>query len=1199
MDIFSNFSILVVDDEPGIRDIMAATLANDGFQVDAAAGGPEALVRLAQKHYDLVVCDWMMPVVDGFDVLAEVKRQSPDAVFIFVTAYASVESAIAALRQGAYDYLLKPFDIEELSLIVQRAISHRQLVLEKEQLLADLQERNVSLVAAHAEARQRAEALSAMLEASHRLAHLGLSPEPLAQEVVNVARQYLHARIGIAAMGGNGGQRQVLCLDDLPRAWQDLLGGWQFTPESLRQFLGGGAPISRSYYLDAQAVDAHAATRPAWATTGLTEAGAASTAMLAVPLETHDGRVVGALWVLCQDGSPALEGVQRFEIFGNQVAGVIENANLFAALLRQLRGRETLFQVSQRIVTTLDQQEVLQSILQAALKTIPQAGVAVIHHYPTAGANLVSVTLTGEGIEPHSLDTLPYTAKLETLIAQVLRDQSELYLPEYDGIAHETFGTLLILPMLLANTAMGTLSIVSRYPHAFSDDQRQLMTMLANQAAIALQNARLYAEARRVDELEALRDAGQAINQTLNLQQTLAATIANARDLTGGWLGEIYLHDPTRRRISLAASLMAEPPGFAHRSSPSASEPPLTRGDRRRCDEIADQVVRSRQAVSVPDLGADAETPGSASRLRAYLATPLEAGETLVGVLGVGSNSPDAFTADDLRLVQIIASQAANAIENARLFEEVRQRWEQTEALRVIGQRIITSLDMSQVLELVVRSATDTISAAAHSTLYLLDQAGDEKFTLEASASRRRSQPAVGIEEARDRIIYLATSQHTVAYEPNAAGENGVWSLLAAPLQIGDTIMGAICLESPYEDAFSTDNQTLLSTFASQASIAIQNASLFRDLSSAYVDLANSREEILRSRNTLQALFDGITDGLYIVDQDMAIVAVNQAEAQRLGVPPADLQGRLCDEFFWGGAAVKLSALVQVALENGQAQSWLSQAEAPDRGPFVDRDVHVYPILSSTGPAKRAIILAQDVSEMRQLQASLFRSANLAAVGQLASSIAHEINNPLTVTIGNAQILQLDMDESDSNYQLAARIVDAGMRMRHTVQNLLDFSSQEGYQFDWIDLAETVEDALTLIAHPLRKGNICVVKDVGSLPAVYGSANSLKLVWMNLLLNALDAIHARAGEGEIHIEALTVNSSALVRITDNGAGIPPEYFDHLFRPFFTTKPPGKGLGLGLYTCHTIVSQHQGRIDIESKVGQGTTVSVLLPLSTKG
>jgi signal transduction histidine kinase len=772
--------------------------------------------------------------------------------------------------------------------------------------------------------------------------------------------------------------------------------------------------------------------------------------------------------------------------------------------------------------------------------------------------------------------------------------------------------------MLLTDTVMGTLSAVSRQPQAFSDDQRQLMAMLANQAAIALQNARLFAEARRVDELEALREAGQAINQTLNLQQTLTATLAGARNLTGAWLGEIYLHDPTRRRVSPTSAQLsahaegspqstpAYPPpamrllgGEDARLTPAtggSAQPQLTDADQRRCAETAAQVAGSRQATLIPDLGVGEEPSDAAHHLHAYLAAPLVAGETLVGVLGLGSDRPAAFTADDLRLVQIIAGQAATAIENARLFEEVQRRWEQTEALRVISQRIIITLDLPQVLELVVRSATDTIPVAAHSMLYLLDQASGE-FTVEASASRRRSQPAYGIEQARDRIIRTATGQHTVAYEPNAAGQDRVWSLLAAPLKIGDTIIGAICLESPYTDAFSADQQTLLSAFASQASIAIHNASLFRDLLSAYVDLASSREEILRSRNTLQALFDGITDGLYIVNPDMAIVAINQAEAQRLGLSPGEFQGRVCDESLWGKAATELNSLVQAALKSGREQNWLSQSNAPDRGPFADRDVHVYPILSAAGPARRAIIFAQDVSEMRLWQASLFRSANLAAVGQLASSIAHEINNPLTVTLGNAQILQLEMDESDPDYQLAGRIVEAGMRMRRTVQNLLDFSSQEGYQFDWVDLAETVEDALMLTAHPLRQGNIRVVKDIADLPPVHASANSLKLVWMNLLLNAQDAIiRARDGEGEIRIEARVSDGGVLVRITDNGDGIPSEHFERLFRPFFTTKLPGKGLGLGLYTCHTIVSQHQGQIHVESRPGQGTTVSVLLPLS---
>ena len=695
---------------------MRATLASDELQVDTVAGGLEAMARLAEKCYDLVICDWMMPDVDGFDVLAEVKRRTPAAIFILVTAYASVESAIAALRQGAYDYLLKPFSIDGLSLAVQRAVSHRRLMLEKERLLADLQERNALLTAAN------------------------------------------------------------------------------------------------------------------------------------------------------------------------------------------------------------------------------------------------------------------------------------------------------------------------------------------------LQNARLLAEARRVDELEALRDAGQSLNQTLNLQQTLATTIASARNLTGAWLGEIYLHDPPRQHVRPSIALaftLFHPPEMRVLGSENSHpvpdsgdgvEPPLTDADQRRCAEVADQAASNRQVMLIPDLAAGQEAPGAAHRLRAYLALPLVAGETLVGVLGLGSESPDAFTPDGLRLAQIIAGQAAAAIENARLFEEAQRRWEQTEALRVISQRIVTTLDLSQVLELVVRSASDTISVAAHSTLYLFDQASG-KFTLEASASRRRSQPAYAIKKTRDRIIHVAISQHMVIYDPNVVGQDEVWSLLAAPLKIGDAIIGAICLDSPYADAFSVDDQTMLSAFASQASIAIQNASLFRDLSSAYVDLASSREEILRSRNTLQALFDGITDGLYIVNQDMAIMAINQAEARRIGLPAEELEGRVCDESLWGEAAAKLNSLVQAALKSGQEQNWLSQADAPDRGPFADHDVHIYPILSMAGPARRAIIFAQDVSEIRQWQASLFRSANLAAVGQLASSIAHEINNPLTVTVGNAQILQLDMDKSDPNYTPTERIVEAGMRMRRVVQNFRVFQS--------------------------------------------------------------------------------------------------------------------------------------------------------------
>jgi two-component system, NtrC family, sensor kinase len=278
-------------------------------------------------------------------------------------------------------------------------------------------------------------------------------------------------------------------------------------------------------------------------------------------------------------------------------------------------------------------------------------------------------------------------------------------------------------------------------------------------------------------------------------------------------------------------------------------------------------------------------------------------------------------------------------------------------------------------------------------------------------------------------------------------------------------------------------------------------------------------------------------------------------------------------------------------------------------GPFIDRDVRTYPIFLSavsnfSSPSKEAekrsvgqvIILAQDVSEKRQLQASLFRSANLAVVGRLASSIAHQINNPLTVIIANGQLLELEMDSESPDYPVIQDIVESGTQIRQIVQNLLDFSAQESYDWFETDIQRTIEDGLALVSHPLRKSNIEVIKQIDDFDPIIASANHLKLVWMNLLLNARDAIIERGQAGAIKIYVRqTVAGEIQVQIVDNGTGILPEYQDHLFRPFFSTKPPERGLGLGLYTCRTIVDYHQGKIELKNnRDGFGLTVTVTLP-----
>jgi two-component system NtrC family sensor kinase len=595
--------------------------------------------------------------------------------------------------------------------------------------------------------------------------------------------------------------------------------------------------------------------------------------------------------------------------------------------------------------------------------------------------------------------------------------------------------------------------------------------------------------------------------------------------------------------------------------------------------------------------------------VRTWLAVPLAASDVLVGVLELGSERAGAFIPNDVRLAQIIATQAAAAIQNAHLYEEVQQRLQQTEALRVISQSISNTLDLDGVLDLVVRSAAQTIPVATHSVLYLLDLTGED-FVPGARFVRHHRPAPPELEAAREKAI-----QDAVRRQAPVHITCGLWSLMIAPLKIGQAVIGAICVESPSVNAFSSGDEELLNTFASHASIAIQNANLFRDLSSAYVDLARQQEEILSSHKTLQALFNGITDGLYIVDRDQRIVAINQAEAKRLGKTPELLVGQPCDVALWGEAGSVVAKIVLDTFETGEEGNWESQKDAVGRGPFAERDVRTYPILGTEGEVSQVIVFAQDVSEKRQLQASLFRSASLAAVGQLASNIAHQINNPLTVVIANSQIIQMGADPASLDYRATKDMVEAGVRIQGIVQSLLDFSNQENYNWFEVDIQATLDDALSFVVQSLRRSNIDVVKRIADLPLMIASASHLKLVWMNLLLNARDAISARLHEGDrsrevasagelgepaagtIEIRAGQPDPDCVqVQIIDDGIGISPRHRDHLFHPFFTTKAPGKGLGLGLYTCRTIVERHQGKIEIGSAQGEaGTVVTVTLPV----
>jgi signal transduction histidine kinase len=297
----------------------------------------------------------------------------------------------------------------------------------------------------------------------------------------------------------------------------------------------------------------------------------------------------------------------------------------------------------------------------------------------------------------------------------------------------------------------------------------------------------------------------------------------------------------------------------------------------------------------------------------------------------------------------------------------------------------------------------------------------------------------------------------------------------------------------------------------------------------------------------------------------------------------------------WTQLAPELTKHIEAVLHTGQETTWIPP-ETETHPYLKDREFRIYPIRNRLGQVEQAIIFAQDVSERRRLQASLFRSANLVAVGQLAGSVAHQINNPLTVAMANSQLILLEADPRSETHELTTDILKSTERIQNIVRNLLEFSNQETYFFVETDLITTLDDALELVMRSLEKVKAQVIKDYQVYPRLSASVSHLKLVWMNLLLNAREAITGHTDQAQVTISTEMVSEREVkVLITDNGVGIPPENVERIYQPFFTTKTGRKALGLGLYSVHTIVEQHRGQINVSSNPGIGTAFEVILPL----
>jgi two-component system, NtrC family, sensor kinase len=343
----------------------------------------------------------------------------------------------------------------------------------------------------------------------------------------------------------------------------------------------------------------------------------------------------------------------------------------------------------------------------------------------------------------------------------------------------------------------------------------------------------------------------------------------------------------------------------------------------------------------------------------------------------------------------------------------------------------------------------------------------------------------------------------------------------------------------------------------------------------------------------LGALGDFFSSGTYVIDADYYLRWINRSRAEQAGEGNQEFVGQLCFQSLFGLSEPCKGCLVVKTLSSGEATQRYEQRRIQE-APF-ELVIQTFAVRGDQDSIVGVMLLETDITEKRHLESLLIQSEKLAAVGQLAAGIAHEINNPLTAIIANAQILHRELPQESDLHESVDLISRAGARAAQVVRNLLDFARKDEYHLSVTDVNETIEEAVELVQHELLARGVAVNLDLDrDIPTILASADMLQSVWLNLLLNAIDALEKPPQK--IRITSGKTKQELRVSIADNGRGIPSENLNQIFEPFFTTKAPGRGTGLGLSVSSRIIRQHGGYFLVESQLAVGSTFTVVLPIS---
>ncbi len=725
----------------------------------------------------------------------------------------------------------------------------------------------------------------------------------------------------------------------------------------------------------------------------------------------------------------------------------------------------------------------------------------------------------------------------------------------------------------------------------------------------------LTATMEGTNDLSLLSALGSSFSAMLDLPELLRRVADATLELTGAAACQVQLIDPDTHHFSADGA----------RATRAPDGQPMVVAD----DPVASYVIASQRPLLISP-GDNLDRFGIEADLSApRLYVPLLSRGRPLGLLVATADAPTLrFAQSQLDLLTGLGSYAASAIHNALLYKQALDRSVELGLLVESANAISSSLELGQVLNAISRYLMRVLQAH----WCIISGWDAESSALRTMAEYRSAvwKPGAGpvFDPSLDRFAIhqqalLSAKPHSVcrAETPESAvlAALSCGRLLVIPVQVGGRPVGLAELYSVHQTGPFTPAQIgrclrellMVAPQLAMQKVGEEKTVDLRDaarslLSATDTDFCRLYQQTGRGGQLAAVLAYGSGTGyeamspsisshnlptLRIVLREQRIAVLRQGDTalhplERMLFSETGPAAMLALPLVFRDATVGLVQLYDLNPERifnpremGLARALGNQAAVALENAHLVRD------------------LQRSLAEIQAMQGHLVRAARLSALGEVSAVVAHQVNNPLTTILGDAELLVEDLPPALPQHASAQAILRAGRRAKEVVERILMMArGQDRSSLDSVN--RTIREVIDLIGPQLAQHSITLECSLASdLPPINMNASQLEDVWMNLLLNARDALLEQPdGQGHVWLSTSlsTEGDAVVVVVRDDGPGIAPEHLGRVFDPFFTTKPHGQGTGLGLYICRQIISDHGGEIAVSSAAGTGTTVAVRLP-----